>query len=208
MQPHELVQKLFQARKDITSVSALARAIHNQSFQGTLHKFLSGKTASPDQATAARIAKFFGLPIEAIYDAKVATRIAQERGLLDGKEGLQLAVRETKETYAPAPAAWPFKTVSATDLAKLSPPAMRQLERLIVAFIGGPVPTEVDGETWRNAARALATSMDQGIRALPDDEVRAQLANLLGPDFYSAFVLQVDLLTQERPTSAVSALVN
>lgn len=146
MEPHELVQKLFEARKDIKSVSALARAIHNQGFQGTLHKFLAGRTSSPDQTTAARIAKFFNIPIEAIYDAKVATRVARERGLLPGEEGQPLSVREAEKTYAPEPPAWPFKQVTATDLAKLSPPALRQLERLIVAFIGGPVPTEVDGD--------------------------------------------------------------
>lgn len=50
--------------------------------------------------------------------------------------------------------------------------------------------------------------MDQGIRALPDHNVRAQLEKLLSPDFYSAFVLQVDVLTQGKITSAASVLVN
>lgn len=194
MEPHELVQRLFEARKDITSVSALARAIHNQGFQGTLHKFLTGRTASPDQKTAARIAKFFGLPIEAIYDARVATRIAQERGLIDAKGGAPLVAREAENRYEPAPPAWPFKQVSATDLAKLSPPAMKQLERLVAAFIGGPVPTGIDPDEWIAVARTLATSMDQA----------------LGKDVYMPFALKVEELLKKGagPRHASPTLVN
>ncbi len=194
MEPHELVRKLFEERKDITSVSALARAIHNQGFQGTLHKFLSGRTASPDQKTAARIAKFFGLPIEAMYDAKVATRVASERGLLHGDARRQLAVSEPKAAYTPAPPAWPFRQVSPTDLAKLSPPALRQLERLIAAFIGGPVPTGIDPQEWLNVARILATSMDQA----------------LAKDVYMPFVLKVEELRKagNSQTLLPNTLVN
>lgn len=194
MEPHELVKALFERRDDIRSVSELARLIHNQGFQGTLHKFLSGRTRSPDHDTATRIAKFFGLPIEAIYDSKAATRIGREMGLaLDPAEKPAVASQGT--SYSAAAPRWPFKQVTAAEVAKLSPTALRQLERLIVAFLGGPVPAEQDTDSWRSVAQKLAGSMDRAI----------------GKDVYSSFVVKVDELMQpsSAPASAKSrALAN
>lgn len=91
------------------------------------------------------------------------------------------ALGEERGRYE-AVAAWPFKSVSAADITKLPLPAKQQLERLIAAFIGGPIPTGLDADTWRTVARSLAMAMDQTI----------------GKDVYSAFVLKVEELAHQK----------
>lgn len=53
------------------------------SFQGTLNKLMNGRVKSPTRATAERVARHFDIPIEAVYDPRVADQVATERGLLD-----------------------------------------------------------------------------------------------------------------------------
>lgn len=192
MKPHELVAALFAERKDITSVSALARAIHNQGFQGTLHKFLAGQVPHPTAATASRIAKFFQIPLEALYDSKVATRIARERGLLKGAE---LTVREPDVgvSYLASATNWPFRRITPTQFSNLSAAALLQLERVITAYIGGPLPTGVaTADQYREIAHTLAKSMDRD----------------LGKDIFVEFVLKVDELAAagaDRPAHALAS---
>lgn len=68
-------------RRKGLSPYAAAKAMHKQSFQPTLHKFLHGQIAVPTRGTAKRIADFLAIPIEAIYDPAVSSRIAQEQRL-------------------------------------------------------------------------------------------------------------------------------
>lgn len=78
MRPHELVARMLKDR-DLSTYAA-AKAMHKASFQPTLHKFLAGDVAAPEHSTAERICNFLALPLEAVYDSKVATRIALEKG--------------------------------------------------------------------------------------------------------------------------------
>lgn len=51
---------------------AVARAMGSMSFQSTLHRFASGQVDTPNRASAERIAKHFGIPLEACYDPQAA----------------------------------------------------------------------------------------------------------------------------------------
>lgn len=77
MKPHELVSMLVAAHGGSLPV---AKAMGKPSFQGTLYKIADGKVTSPQRSSAERIAKFFGIPVDALYDEAVATRVAQELG--------------------------------------------------------------------------------------------------------------------------------
>jgi len=78
---HQLVSLLL-AQKGLNPNAAARAMCASLSFQPTLHKFLQGHVASPKRSTAERIAKFLDLPVDAIYDHKLAHSIAKERGLL------------------------------------------------------------------------------------------------------------------------------
>lgn len=82
-QPHELVHRLVE---DAKGSYAVARAMKAPNFQGTLFKFCAGKVAQPTRETAERIANHFGIPVDAIYDPKVATKVWRER-FEDGAKG-------------------------------------------------------------------------------------------------------------------------
>lgn len=79
MKPHEVIQALVD--RTGKPVLQVAREMHSTRFQGTLHKYLSGNTTSPDRRTAERIATYFKIPVDAIYDARVARTVAIERRL-------------------------------------------------------------------------------------------------------------------------------
>ena len=76
MKPFELVSALV-ARAG--GSSKVARAMGKRVSQSTLHKICDGKVASPKADSAKAIADFFELPLEAIYDERVASRIWEER---------------------------------------------------------------------------------------------------------------------------------
>ena len=76
VKPHELIHELVTRAGGELPV---AKAMGQRSFQGTLYKFTHGQVASPDRRTAEKIAKHFALPVDALYDEGVATRIAAER---------------------------------------------------------------------------------------------------------------------------------
>jgi len=59
----------------------LAKALGLPHRQSALHKFLAGEVHRPHPDSAAQLAAFFDLPLDAVYDERVATAIAAERGI-------------------------------------------------------------------------------------------------------------------------------
>lgn len=57
---------------------SVAKAMKAPTFQGTLHKIASGNVTAPSRRSAERIASFFGIPVDALYDDNVATRVHEE----------------------------------------------------------------------------------------------------------------------------------
>jgi hypothetical protein len=76
VKPYQFVAALVEAAGGPFRV---ARAMRAPSFQPTLHKFVNGQVANPKRPTAERIAKHFRIPVDAIYDERVATQLAKER---------------------------------------------------------------------------------------------------------------------------------
>lgn len=141
MQPHELVRALVheQARHG-KSLTTLAREMHSRSFQGTLHKFISGQVREPSRLTATRIARHFKLPLEALYDERAATAEAQRLGLATVPPARPsepaLVAREPSATYIarlPIPAALSPRLCE--RLKALSQAQLDALERVIHAHL-------------------------------------------------------------------------
>ena len=79
MQPHQLIAALMHAQQLRTN--SLAASLRKPSLQPSIHRFLAGQVKEPARSTAEPIAAFFGIPVEALYNASEATRIATMRGL-------------------------------------------------------------------------------------------------------------------------------
>jgi transcriptional regulator with XRE-family HTH domain len=79
MKPHELIAALM--KKEGLGPLPLARKLGNAGLQPQIHRFWRGEVPEPKNSTAAPLAKYFNIPLEAIYDEKVATLVAKERGL-------------------------------------------------------------------------------------------------------------------------------
>ena len=56
----------------------VARAMRAPGFQPTLHKICTGRVASPKRSSAERIAKHFGIPVDAVYDDALATQLYED----------------------------------------------------------------------------------------------------------------------------------
>lgn len=48
-------------------------------FQGTLHKIAAGRVESPSRESAERISRFFDIPIDALYDPRVAAQVFRDK---------------------------------------------------------------------------------------------------------------------------------
>lgn len=100
--PRTLIATLI-AQRGMSELEA-AKAMRSATFQGTLHRFLHDETRSPSRATAEVIAKYFRLPVDAVYDPAVAARVAISLGINpDDKASAPLRVEDTVTPYgAPA----------------------------------------------------------------------------------------------------------
>lgn len=96
MKAYELVALLLKA-KGLTS-SSLARKLGRTSLQSQIYKYIHGQVPSPQMNTARPIAAHLGIPVEAMYDDRLATRVAAELGLVDGVPATQNVIGEPDPT--------------------------------------------------------------------------------------------------------------
>lgn len=82
MKPYQLILGLM-AQKGIAGALPLAKAANVPKKQPQVHRWLNGEVAEPKRATVEPIAKYFEVPVEAMYDEREATRIARDRGIPD-----------------------------------------------------------------------------------------------------------------------------
>ncbi len=76
VKPYKLIHRLVQEAGGSLPV---AKAMRKPGFQGTLHKIAAGLVTEPSRTSAERIARHFGIPLEAIYDERIAAQVAAER---------------------------------------------------------------------------------------------------------------------------------
>lgn len=82
MSPKDLIGLLMRAEGK--NPNSLAAAMGMPQMQGQIHRFLAGEVKSPRRETAERFARYFDIPVDAVYDAGTALLVAQQRGLADG----------------------------------------------------------------------------------------------------------------------------
>lgn len=142
--PHELIDAILKSRG--LSPYAAAKAMNRASFQPTLHKFLHGQIESPTRPTAKRIADFCKVPVEAIYDAAVATRIGKELGLHKGDAAIAPAPKPANEPVPiyTARKGNQFAVSTMTRIAALSPKQFKALNQMVLVYLDGVAPEAGD----------------------------------------------------------------
>ncbi len=81
--------------------------------QPTIFRFISGEAREPRRSTLAPIAKHYGIPIEALFDAKEAAQIAAK--IMSGANVYTLpgeASATVAEPPVPYPDPWPFSSIA------------------------------------------------------------------------------------------------
>lgn len=79
MKPFELIAALM--HREGLGPLPLAKKIGKAKLQPQIHRFSRGEVANPDRSTAVPIAEYFHIPVEAIYDERIATEVARELGI-------------------------------------------------------------------------------------------------------------------------------
>lgn len=149
VKPYLLIAALM--RQQNTGPLPVAKAIGQVKLQSHFQKFKSGQVDEPARTTAAPLAKYFDIPIEAIYDEKIAGQIARERGLVALARDIERepiperAPRKRVSMKSPRLAAvdtqpdgrldWPFSAALRARMATLTPSGMAIVEGAIVAAI-------------------------------------------------------------------------
>jgi hypothetical protein len=181
VKPYQLVAKLIDEEGGAFRV---AKAMGEPSFQGTLHKFAAGNVSNPIRRNAEKIAKHFGIPLDAIYDEEVSTQVAETRLGVAPREAPPMevvAAREASPDYdvpsAPLPPGGALLGQLVTLAAQLD---AEHLQRLLIyandlANAGNTTPSAQDpyaGKRPRTRAeprliRDLHRAEDQVIRWVP-----------------------------------------
>jgi hypothetical protein len=98
MKPHELIDALV---KRAGGSLPVAKAMGAPGFQPTLHKIAAGQVEAPQRSSAERIAKHFGIPVDAVYDERVATRVWKERFEALAANDIKLSIADGWPQEAP-----------------------------------------------------------------------------------------------------------
>lgn len=149
MQPHALIAALIAATKK--STLQVAAEMDKPSFQGTLHKFAHGLVPTPSHKTARKIADYFQLPIEAIYDKAVAARIARERGV-NAWTGPASAPHQPQQLELQEPGPQPYRigskpsralnSVLIERIGRLDAAQLATVEGLITSYLDAVAPVK------------------------------------------------------------------
>lgn len=137
MDPHKLVAALVDRDGGALRV---AKAMGRPAFQPTLYKVAAGRVASPKRETAERIAKHFGIPVESLYDRRLATRVFDQvfgghaGGPLPTTHALRLEDSHHAEYRVPGPPPWPFPRIDQHSLATLPKSAIRDIESAMLTM--------------------------------------------------------------------------
>jgi DNA-binding XRE family transcriptional regulator len=132
MNPHELVDALV--KRTGLPLLEVATQMDKASFQPTLHKFVNGLVSNPSRKTAKKIADYFELPTDAMYDKALATRIAHERGLHVQKGGVKPVELKAQERSARYTSGGLHKSILAR-IDALTSKQLKGLEQLIKTYL-------------------------------------------------------------------------
>jgi hypothetical protein len=164
VKPYQLIAALM-ARAKLGSLP-LAKKMNRPELQSQIYRFSHGDVASPERTTAAPLAEFFGLPIDAIYDEKLATAIAKERGIT------ALPTPEPKPRKKGAAQRLDGLSAEAVKFAreyeKLDPAERQRLRLLMLAARNGTNPTGIKPAPWREREAPA----DSGLGELDDKPAR------------------------------------
>lgn len=143
MKPSLLIDALIKLSGK--SLTQCATEMANLKFQGTLYKFTHDSVRSPSRLTATRIASYFKIPVDAIYDSAVAARVAAERGIDTSTTG-DIAFNRANESlgvYRVAERDCPLSSAVAARIRALSSPQRTALEGVINAHLDAVAPEQL-----------------------------------------------------------------
>ncbi len=127
VKPYELIAALMH-REDLGALP-FAKKIGKPKLQPQIHRFIKGGVKEPARTTAAPLAAYFHLPIDAIYDEKVATAEAKRLGI----SALPTQLAQSKPKAAGKAKTAPFDSdvmAFAALVQKLSPRERSKLKML------------------------------------------------------------------------------
>lgn len=162
VKPYQLIAGLMAAQG--LGPHPLAHRMKRPELQPPIHRFTNGDVKNPKVTTAQPLADYFRLPLEALYDEKVATRIAAERGI---KEPPARSPRRPRKPESGGAAEL------AEKFAAMSPDAQREALRLIGIKVNpsqareSPTPAPpAQSETTPSNVRPLGAPQESGAGGL------------------------------------------
>lgn len=109
MNPRELLKLLMATAHDNPNSLSQKTKVP----QPTIFRFLSGEAREPRRSTLAPIAKHYGIPIEALFDAKEAAQTAAH--ITSGVNGYALPIEAASTIAEPSVSyrnQWPFGSIA------------------------------------------------------------------------------------------------
>jgi hypothetical protein len=102
VKPHELIKALM-AAEGVGAYPLAKKLSKTKNLQSQIHRFITGEVNEPARTTAEPLARHFGIPVEAIYSEREASKVARERKI--GETARQEAPPAASHTVVEQPLA-------------------------------------------------------------------------------------------------------
>lgn len=100
MEPRELLRQLMKAHG--LNSNSLAAKTNGKTKQPQIHRFLSGEAKEPKRSTLEPIALYFKIPVDALFDKRIASEVARQK-FTDCTTGTALVAEESNGPYENSP---------------------------------------------------------------------------------------------------------
>jgi transcriptional regulator with XRE-family HTH domain len=151
MKPFELIAALMAQEGGSLP---LAKKMGKPQWQSKIYKFANGQVKNPEAETAMGLAAYFKIPLEAIYDERVATRVATERGI----SALPAQIKKSTERKPEKTAEEKEAESLAARYLKMTPAERQHLRLLMLAAVEAKHPP---AEKWRAPGRPEVNPRDR-----------------------------------------------
>jgi hypothetical protein len=104
MNPRELLRALMDSAG--LNPNSLSNATRGRTRQPQIHRFLTGEAKEPKRSTLLPVAEYFGIPVEALFSADEARKVAEAKGLVPAGTGVAQPMSLTNIKVAPQRVQW------------------------------------------------------------------------------------------------------
>ncbi len=149
MEPHKLIAHLVALSGGALRV---CKAMNAESMQPTVSRFIAGQVKSPSRRTAEKLAAYFKIPVDALYDPRVAAQVF-DRQFGQPTEAANLTREVIERASRGDPLSEALKTL-ASELTAADEPTRQAAGAMLLGMANAPMSAELLADQIKGLLRS------------------------------------------------------